>query len=219
MLILGLIATFIIAFLLGSIPWGVVIGKLFFHTDIRESGSGNIGTTNAMRVIGKKGGIAVFILDFGKGLLSGWIATILAGVFLAGGPVAGFEWVTVREFLALSFLGCISGHIYSPWLGFHGGKGIAVAVGCLFFVFGPVGACIELGIFIVLVLVTRYVSVGSIAAAVACPFLTIYYYWGDPFAWVMISIAAILVFYAHRANMQRLRSGTENRIGSKKKDG
>lgn len=215
-MVLGLVGTFAIAFLLGSIPWGVVIGKLFFHTDIRESGSGNIGTTNAMRVIGKKGGVAVFVLDFGKGLLSGWIATLIGGACLASGTT-GFEWVSMREFLALSFIGCISGHIYSPWLGFHGGKGIAVAVGCLFFVFGPVGACLELAIFIVLVVATRYVSVGSIAAAIACPFITLYYYWGDPFAWTLITISAFLVFYAHRENMKRLRAGTESRIGDKKK--
>ena len=217
MIIAALIATFAISFLLGSIPWGVVIGKAFFHTDIRKSGSGNIGTTNAMRVIGKKGGVAVFILDFGKGLLSGWIATLLAGAVLTGGVSPALEWITVREFLALSFIGCIVGHIYSPWLGFHGGKGIAVAVGCLFFVFGFVGAWIELGIFIVLVVTTRYVSVGSMAAAIACPFLTIYYYWGDPFAWAIISIAAMLVFFAHHENLKRLLDGCEPRIGDKKK--
>ncbi|MDO4399333.1 MAG: glycerol-3-phosphate 1-O-acyltransferase PlsY [Coriobacteriia bacterium] len=215
-MILGLIGTFAIAFALGSIPWGVVIGKVFFHTDIRESGSGNIGTTNAMRVIGKKGGVAVFLLDFGKGLLSGYLATVIGGICLSGGN-AGFEWVSLNEFLALSFIGCISGHIYSPWLGFHGGKGIAVAVGCLFFVFGPVGALLELAIFIVLVLVTRTVSIGSIAAAVACPFFTLYYYWGDPIAWVLITAAAFMVFYAHRANMERLRDGIEPKIGDKKK--
>lgn len=215
-MVLGLIGTFVIGFLLGSIPWGVVIGKVFFHTDIRKSGSGNIGTTNAMRVIGKKGGVAVFVLDFGKGLLSGWIATLIGGACLAG-ETTGLEWVSMREFLALSFIGCISGHIYSPWLGFHGGKGIAVAVGCLFFVFGPVGACVELAIFIVLVVATRYVSVGSIAAAIACPFIALYYYWGDPFAWALITLSAFLVFYAHRENMKRLRAGNESRIGDKKK--
>ena len=216
-MVLGLIGTFAIAFLLGSIPWGVVIGKLFFHTDIRESGSGNIGTTNAMRVIGKKGGAAVFVLDFGKGLLSGWIATLIGGACLSGNS-AGFDWVTMREFLALSFIGCIGGHIYSPWLGFHGGKGIAVAVGCLFFVFGALGACIELAIFSVLVVATRYVSVGSIAAAIACPFIALYYYWGDPFAWALITLSAFLVFHAHRENIKRLREGNESRIGDKNKN-
>ena len=216
-MILGLIATFILAFALGSIPWGVVIGKVFFHTDIRKSGSGNIGTTNAMRVIGKKGGVAVFVLDFGKGLLSGFLATVIGGTCLNGAAPAGLEWVSMNEFLALSFIGCIAGHIYSPWLGFRGGKGIAVAVGCLFFVFGPIGACLELAIFIVLVVATRYVSVGSIASAVACPFFALYYYWGDPFAWALISLSAFLVFYAHRENMKRLRAGNESRIGDKKK--
>ena len=211
----GLIATFLITFLLGSVPWGVVIGKAFFHTDIRKSGSGNIGTTNAMRVIGKKGGAAVFVLDFGKGLLSGWIATLIGGACLAGADAS--SWVSMNEFLALSFIGCVSGHIYSPWLGFHGGKGIAVAVGCLFFVFGPIGALLELAIFIVLVAATRYVSVGSIAAAVACPFFALYFYWGDPFAWAFISLAAFLVFFAHRENMKRLRAGAENRVGKKVK--
>jgi glycerol-3-phosphate acyltransferase PlsY len=193
----------------------LVISKLFFNTDIRNSGSGNIGTTNAMRVMGKKGGAAVFLLDFGKGLLSGWLATVIAGTSLAGG--GGPEWIGLNQFLALSFLGCVSGHIYSPWLGFHGGKGIAVAVGCLFFVFGPVGALLELSLFIVLVLITRYVSVGSMAAAAACPFFALYYYWGDISAWVVISLAAFLVFYAHRGNLERLRAGTEPQVGKKDK--
>ena len=83
--------------------------------------------------------------------------------------------------------------------------------------FGPVGALLELALFIVLVLVTRTVSIGSIAAAVACPFFTLYYYWGDPIAWVLITAAAFMVFYAHRGNMERLRDGTEPKIGDKKK--
>lgn len=216
MIWLALIGVFALTFLLGSVPWGVVIGKAFFGTDIRAAGSGNIGTTNAMRVIGKKGGAAVFVLDFGKGLLSGWLATLVSGAALAGAAVPA--WVSMNEFLALSFIGCVAGHIYSPWLGFHGGKGIAVAVGCLFFVFGPVGALLELGLFIVLVVATRYVSVGSIAAAVACPFFALYYYRGDPIAWVLVSLAAFLVFFAHRENMMRLRAGSESRVGQKKRD-
>lgn len=215
-MLIGFIATFAIAFLLGSIPWGVVIGRVFFHTDIRESGSGNIGTTNAMRVIGKGGGAAVFVLDFGKGLLSGWIATLVGTACLGSGDVGPLGWMGLGDFLALSFIGCISGHIYSPWLGFHGGKGIAVAVGCLFFVFGPVGTFIELGVFVVLVAGTRYVSAGSIAAAVICPFIALYCYWGDPFAWTLITLSAFLVFCAHRQNMSRLRNRTESRIGARK---
>jgi glycerol-3-phosphate acyltransferase PlsY len=118
--------------------------------------------------------------------------------------------------LAVSFVGCVMGHIFSPWLGFKGGKGIAVAVGALFFVFGPVGALLELSLFIVLVVITRYVSVGSIAAAAACPLFALYYYWGNWPAWVLVSAMGLLVVWAHRENIKRLRAGNENRIGKKK---
>lgn len=119
--------------------------------------------------------------------------------------------------LAVSFLGCVWGHIFSPWLKFKGGKGIAVAVGCLFVTFGVVGAVLELAIFIVLVVATRYVSVGSIAAALACPFFSLYFFWGDWLAFALCSLAGLTVVWAHRENIKRLLSGTENRVGSKKK--
>ena len=158
----------LITFFLGSIPFGVIISRLFFKKDIRNEGSGNIGTTNAMRSLGKIGGGAVFILDFGKGLLSGFLGTVFAGLTA---PLSGYE--AGQLVLALSFFGCVVGHIYSPWLKFHGGKGIAVAIGALFFVFGPLFAVFELVIFAVLVVATRYVSVGSIASALACPFFAV----------------------------------------------
>ncbi len=205
------ILIFVVAFILGSIPWGVIISKVFFKKDIRQEGSGNIGTTNAMRSMGKVGGSAVFVLDFGKGLLSAFLGTIFATSF--GFALGSFEY---QVCLACTFIGCVSGHIYSPWLGFHGGKGIAVAVGALFIVFGPLGACLELALFIVLVLLTRYVSVGSIAAAVACPFFAVFFYWGNLPAIILISIPALLVVYAHRENISRLANHCENRIGSKK---
>ena len=197
----------LITFLLGSIPFGVIISRLFFKKDIRNEGSGNIGTTNAMRSLGKIGGGAVFILDFGKGLLSGFLGTVFAGMVA---PTAGYE--AGQLVLALSFFGCVVGHIYSPWLKFHGGKGIA-----LFFVFGPLFAVFELVIFAVLVIATRYVSVGSIAAALACPFFAFYLYWPNLPAACAISIAALLVVFAHRENIKRLINHNENRIGQKKK--
>ncbi|MGN0302020.1 MAG: glycerol-3-phosphate 1-O-acyltransferase PlsY [Anaerotardibacter sp.] len=205
------ILVFAVAFLLGSIPWGVIISKVFFKKDIRQEGSGNIGTTNAMRSMGKVGGSAVFVLDFGKGLLSGFLGLVFASTF--NFTPGSFEY---QICCACAFIGCVSGHIYSPWLGFHGGKGIAVAVGALFIVFGPVGACLELLLFAVLVLLTRYVSVGSIAAAVACPFFALFFYWGNIPAIVLITIPALLVIYAHRQNISRLMNHCENRIGSKK---
>jgi len=156
-------ALFVAAFLLGSVPWGLIISKVFYHTDLREHGSGNIGTTNAIRTMGKVGGYAVFVLDFGKGLLSGVLAWWFSWQFLPGGGLVPGALVSYDTMLAVAFLGCVWGHIFSPWLGFKGGKGIAVAVGCLFVTFGWVGACLELLIFIVLVVATKRVSIGSIA--------------------------------------------------------
>lgn len=233
------VVTFVVTFLLGSIPFGLIISKVFYKTDIREHGSGNIGTTNAIRTMGKVGGYSVFVLDFGKGLLSGFLGIWIGQLFfslhgygaLASdltailapfrlGPV-GDPLDLATQFsqvlLAVSFLGCVWGHIFSPWLKFKGGKGIAVAVGCLFVTFGVVGAVLELAIFIVLVVATRYVSVGSIAAALACPFFSLYFFWGDWLAFALCSFAGLTVVWAHRENIKRLLSGTENRVGSKKK--
>ena len=118
--------------------------------------------------MGKVGGSAVFVLDFGKGIVSGLIAAAAAAMFGGGMSLSGHV-IGYDDFVTVAFLGCVWGHIFSPWLGFKGGKGIAVAVGCLFVTFGWQGACLELAIFAVLVLATKYVSVGSIAAAAACP--------------------------------------------------
>ena len=208
---------FVAAFLLGSIPFGLIISKVFYHTDLREHGSGNIGTTNAIRTMGKVGGYSVFVLDFGKGLLSGVLAWAFSTSFLPDGGLVSGTLFNYDTMLAVAFLGCTWGHIFSPWLKFKGGKGIAVAVGCLFVTFGVVGACLELSIFIVLVIVTKRVSIGSIAAAAACPFFSLYYFWGDWLAVALCTIAGLTVVWAHRENIQRLRAGTESKIGDKKK--
>lgn len=233
------VVTFLVTFLIGSIPFGLIISKVFYKTDIRKHGSGNIGTTNAIRTMGKLGGYAVFVLDFGKGILSGFVGLFIGQFFLhvrgqdavanelfsllapfgfgsigdPGDLAVGFT----QALLALSFLGCVWGHVFSPWLKFKGGKGIAVAVGCLFVTFGVVGACLELAIFIILVLTTKYVSVGSIAAAVACPFLALWYFWGNWLAVAFCCLVAITIIWAHRDNIKRLIAGTENRIGDKKR--
>ena len=206
------ILTLALAFLLGSIPSGILIGRLFYGIDIREVGSGNIGTTNAIRAMGKKGGYAVFLLDFGKGVLAGLGALgILAWLVPYAGEV---DLVLARpEFLAAAFLGCTLGHIFCPWLGFKGGKGIAVAVGCLFVTYGPLGAIIELAIFAVIVIATKYVSAGSIAAAAACWPLACFFFWGHPLAIAMCCLAAGVVIWAHRENIVRLKEGTERKIG------
>jgi glycerol-3-phosphate acyltransferase PlsY len=227
----SLIGLFLITFLLGSIPWGVVISKLFFHKDIRNSGSGNIGTTNALRTLGKGAGAAVFVLDFGKGIASGaiclWASSWIANhdavtLFGLQNALSIVNWDSFNLWIkpicmAVGFAGCTWGHIFSPWLGFKGGKGIAVAAGALFFVFGPVGGVLELVAFIIAVAITKYVSAGSLVAAVLCPILAIYFFWGYPFAWLIIFLVALSVIWAHRANIQRLRTHSENRLSFAKK--
>lgn len=225
-------ALFAACFLLGSIPWGLVISEVFFKKDLRKEGSGNIGTTNAMRSMGKVGGSAVFVLDFGKGLLSGFLATLVAprvqaalvvaaaqagefGNMIAATTDAGVQ-SALALCLAVAFLGCVWGHIFSPWLKFKGGKGIAVAVGCLFFTFGPVAALLEIAVFAVLVAVTRYVSVGSLAAAITCPLFACWCLWGHWVAIAIVTVGALTVVWAHRGNIARLRAGTERRVGKKR---
>ena len=131
---------------------------------------------------------------------------LLLGIF--GNPALN----PVGLALALAFAGCTLGHIFSPWLKFKGGKGIAVAAACLWFVFGPVGFFIEIAAFALGIAVTRCVSVGSIAAAAICPLLALYFYWGQWVPWLIIAATACVVIWAHRANIARLRAGTENKI-------
>ena len=200
----------ITCYLIGSIPFGLIISKVFFKTDIRQHGSGNIGTTNAMRSLGRVGGSAVFVLDFSKGLFCGALAYLLFSQFDAIASVLNYDQIR-----SLTLAACILGHIYSPWLKFKGGKGIACAIGCIFVVFGPVGALLELSIFIVLVVCTRYVSVGSIASAAAAPFFACYYFPADIPAILLCAIGGFSIVFAHRENIKRLISKTENRIGSK----
>ena len=199
---------FVLTFLVGSVPWGLIISKVFYKQDVRKVGSGNIGTTNVMRTMGKAGGVAVFLLDFGKGFLSGFFGSLLAYAMLSSGYANGCIA------LAVSFVGCVLGHIFSPWLGFKGGKGIAVAIGCLFFALGYWFSFAELLLFAILVIVTRYVSIGSMVAAAVEPFIAIYVYWGNWLAIILMAIPAIAILWAHRSNFSRLMRGEESRIGS-----
>ena len=216
-----LLILFIVCFLLGSIPWGVVISRVFYHTDVRDHGSGNIGATNSLRTLGKAGGAAVFLLDFGKGVAAGlvaWWACHGMGVAHPAYPLP-LEQPVVQIIYALAFLACVWGHVFSPWLRFKGGKGIAVAVGCEFIVFGLWPTLLEIAIFALVVAISRRVSAGSLAAAVACPFIALYLYWGNWLAWLFFLLAAVTVIWAHRQNIKRLMAGTESTLSLKKHDG
>ena len=192
----------VIGYLIGSISNGILIARIFGHMDIRTKGSGNTGATNTLRVMGPKFGALTFILDFLKGMVCAWLGQQICGDFL-GGAVCGFTSVL--------------GHNYPIFFGFRGGKGISTSFGANMFLF-PVQASLSFVIFFILVLVTRYVSVGSIAAAVALPLLVIPVYCKTSVpACVFALLFGALAIYRHRANIVRLIQHKENKFSFKKK--
>jgi glycerol-3-phosphate acyltransferase PlsY len=202
-------------FLLGSIPFGLLLGKLK-GVDIREHGSGNIGATNVFRTLGKKSGILCLFLDFCKGFIPVMIADHLVSAGTLG------QSIEVGTALA-----AILGHNYSPWIGFKGGKGLATSAGALGALMPPIALVVVVLIFVIVTFTTKYVSVGSIVAAIALPILTLYgsYHhgkiadgtWNIPL-FIFTLIAGILAVWKHRTNITRLRAGTENKIGQRKKE-
>ncbi len=204
----------LVSYLICGIPFGKILAKAMSHKDLQQEGSGNIGTTNALRVAGPKVAAITLACD----LLKGTICMRAAIAVLWNVP-----WVPevdVQLMVAFVALACLYGHIFSPYLNFHGGKGIATGVGILFGFFWPL-AIIHLAIFIVLVAITKYVSVGSIVTAALVP-LTVSILVPN-LSLAVIAVWAVLgwsVVAAHHANIGRLRAGTESKIsfGSKKED-
>ena len=185
----------VIAYLIGSIPSGLILGKLFWHTDLREHGSHNIGATNAWRTLGKGAGIAVFIADSLKGQ-----AGVSVGLVLAGTPLAA----------VLGGLFAIIGHSFSLFLRLRGGKGVATSLGVLTMLMGNV-TLIVFAVWFAIVYMTRYVSLGSVVAGFLTPILAALFAY--PMEYILFTvIAAILVIVRHRENIKRLMNGTENKI-------
>lgn len=185
----------VLSYLLGSIPWGYLIGVFWKGVDIRRYGSGNIGTTNAFRILGPGPGTAVLLGDVLKGSVAVWIAQYAGGEYLA--LAAG--------------LAAMAGHNWSIFLGFKGGRGVATGAGVILALV-PLGLLILFLIWAGTILVTRYVSVGSIAAAVAAPIVM---GWAGH-SWLLGIfglVAGIAVIYRHQANLDRLRRGAEPKIG------
>ena len=183
-------------YLLGSISTGVVLSKLFAKTDIRSQGSGNAGTTNMLRVLGRKMALFTFIGDMLKGIIA-----VFIGKWLIGGELGGL----------LGVVGAVLGHYYPLYFGFKGGKGIATSFGSLLFVF-PVQALLAFAVFLILVAVTHYVSVGSVAAAITLPLLIVITRWNEPVLWIITVCIGASVIWRHRANIRRLRNHTENKL-------
>lgn len=185
-----------IGFLIGSVPFGFLIGKAFYRIDIRQSGSGNIGAANALRTMGKPGAAVVLLLDAAKGFAPAFVV-----VHLLHGPT-----------LLIAAVGCatVLGHVYSPWLGWRGGKGVATSVGVIMALSWVAGA-VCIGAWVAGMLLTGYSSVGSLAANSLAPLVLWYSTREMPFAAYGI-FAATFILYTHRDNIVRLLQGRENRL-------
>jgi glycerol-3-phosphate acyltransferase PlsY len=208
--IAGYILTVLIAYLLGSIPTGFLVARAR-GVDIRTVGSGNIGATNVFRILGKSAGVFVLVVDAAKG----WLAVFVVARFLSGWfyPEAGstaLEW-----FRLCAGVAAILGHNYTCWLHFKGGKGIATSAGVLVALV-PVPLLIILAVWIVVFVLSRYVSLASILAAFTLPFAA--WAFGESRTMIFVTAAlAALAIYKHKANLQRLINGTENRISAQKR--
>jgi glycerol-3-phosphate acyltransferase PlsY len=190
-------AAVVLAYLLGSIPFAFLWSRRWSAVDLRSVGSGNLGAANVMRASGVPSGIAVALLDAGKGALAVALASRLSGNDAAAPAAAG--------------LAAIVGHIYPIWMRFRGGKGVATACG-VFSVLTPAAIPAALAIFIGVVWLTRYISLGSVVASLALP--PIAYATGAPAPAVVAAFgAAAIIVFRHRSNLGRLRTGTERRIG------
>jgi glycerol-3-phosphate acyltransferase PlsY len=203
---LRLLIVIFVAYLLGSIPFGYLIVRSRGGGDIRQSGSGGTGATNVSRRAGKAAGVLTLLLDGLKGSAAVLIAKLVAGPSWSG------DWLVAAAAIAV-----IAGHIFPVWLGFRGGKGVATGVG-VFLVLAPIALLCAGVVFVAIVLLTRYVSLGSITAAVLIPLLVwLQSVFVTPLSDVrpLLSAAiagALLIVFAHRGNIGRLARGTESRI-------
>lgn len=189
----------LLGFALGSIPSGYLVGRAR-GVDIRAAGSGNIGATNVLRVLGKGPGYLVFACDAGKGALAVLLARWLF-------PAAG-EWGMIAAGVA-----CVLGHNFTPWLGFRGGKGIATSAGVMLGLL-PLASLLAIAFWALVFLATRYVSVASIAASAALPVITWLLRGIEPRFWFALA-AGLLGILRHRENIRRLMAGTESRFQRK----
>ncbi len=191
----------LLAYLLGSIPFGYLIVRWQKGVDVRSTGSGSTGATNVMRNLGIIGFVTTFILDVGKGTA----AVLLASRLTSGDP----RWI------AASSVAAILGHCFPVWLKFRGGKGVATGVG-VFLALAPLQVALALIIFAIVVAIWRYISLGSIIATAAFPLLV--YFMKHPPLPIVLGAAgsALIIITRHHANIRRLLAGTESKVGAKK---
>ena len=191
----------LLGFLSGSVPWSWLLGRLK-GVDIRSKGSGNAGATNLMRVCGTGYGIVGLFLDAMKGALP---------VLAAANGLLNYVPQASDPVIALVAICAVLGHVFTPWLGFIGGKGVATALGVLL-VLSPLSVAIGIGVFLLMLLLTRFISLGSISAAVCMIPAVFLFDPGKVSVQVVISLVAVLVILRHRSNIRRLLRGEENRF-------
>ncbi|HEX3587228.1 MAG TPA: glycerol-3-phosphate 1-O-acyltransferase PlsY [Candidatus Angelobacter sp.] len=206
----------VMAYLLGSIPFGYLLVRIFRGEDIRLTGSGNIGATNVARSGAKGLGIATLTLDALKGALAVWLAAVLAGSkYNLCGDFIQHPCAPALRLMAMAALFAVLGHVFPVWLRFKGGKGVATALG-VFCVLFPAAILVALAIFILVVAVTRYVSLGSILGAIAFPVAAYFLQSTDAISLLLASLVSLIVILKHHQNISRLLSGTESRFGAVK---
>lgn len=196
-MMMELLIACVASYLIGSIPNGLILGKGIWGVDLRKHGSNNIGATNAWRIIGKKAGVSIFLLDMVKGVIGAGL-----GIFYAGSPLAG----------VLCGILAVIGHSWSIFLGFKGGKSVSTGLGVLMMLMPKVAFIVFL-VWLAVVFVTQYVSLGSIIGAALVPVLA--YIFSMPMEYFVFGVlAAVFIIYRHKANIDRLLHGRENKIKS-----
>ena len=200
--VLRIVGAAIAPYLVGSIPWAVIVVKVFWKQDIRTLGSGNTGATNVLRVFGTAPGLAVLFLDALKGAVGVWLAVM----FVPAEWASGADWFSVLRAMA-----AVAGHSFSPFIGFRGGKGVATAAGAIISV-APKVAPVMVIIFVIVVAIWKYVSLGSIVIAILFPGVSWLLYPGRYALLLFAIVVAALVIWRHRSNIGRIRRGEEHRI-------
>ncbi|MGX9816380.1 glycerol-3-phosphate 1-O-acyltransferase PlsY [Leuconostoc mesenteroides] len=185
------ILMFILSYLIGSLVPGFWVGKIFYHKDIRDEGSGNIGTTNSFRVLGIRAGITVLALDMLKGTAAGLLPLLFHS--------------SINPMLV--GIGAILGHTFSIWIGFKGGKAVATSAGVLL-AYNPIFFIIIISIFVILLSISSMVSLSSMISFSCAVLISLYYH--DWILTIVATILTIFVFYRHRTNISRIRNGTES---------
>lgn len=212
---IALFTVLAISYVLGSIPSSLWVGQIFHKMDIRNFGSGNLGTTNAFRNLGWKSGVSVLVLDFMKGFVASyWVA--MYAFEISNGPIAPPGWEADAFLKITCGLFAVTGHMFPTFANFKGGKGAATACGMLYGI-EPISIGISSVIFIVIVLTTRYVSLASMTASFIYPVSLLVMRFGlginvDGSIIIFAIIIAAGIIYKHKSNIQRLMNGTESRV-------